>query len=84
VNYKDLLAKKKEEREHREQLIKENRQFEAKILKAQKAVGGHKKKSLSSIRRANISKGQVGDIKGHIGTFSNGVLKLKKHDIFKK
>jgi hypothetical protein len=25
----------------------------------------------------------VGDIKGHIGTFSNGILKLKKRDIFK-
>jgi hypothetical protein len=80
-----VLAKKKEERDHRELLIKENRQFEAKILKAQKAIGGgnKKKKSLNMIRKAKISKGHVGDIKGHIGTFSNGILKLKKRDIFK-
>jgi hypothetical protein len=77
------LAKKKEERDYKEQLIKENRQFEAKILKSQKSVG-HKKKSLSSLRKSKINKGHVGDIKGHIGSFSNGVLKLKKFDIFKK
>ncbi len=84
INYKDLLEKKREENEKREQLVKENRQFEAKVLKSQKTLGGHKKRSMSSIRKSKINRGHVGDIKGHIGSFSNGVLKLKKFDLKKK
>lgn len=76
------MNKKREEKELKEKLIKENRQFEAKVLDSQK--GGKKRKSLNSIKKAKISKGHVGDLKGHIGSFSNGVLKLKKRDIFGK
>jgi len=34
-------------------------------------------------KNANINKGDVGHIKGHIGSYSDGVLKLRKSDLKK-
>ena len=82
VNYKELIKEKNLEREKREQLLQENRQFEAKIL-ASKANKKHRTKYTNNDRKSKINRGQVGLIKGHIGSFSNGVLKLKKHDLKK-
>lgn len=35
------------------------------------------------MRKSKINKGHVGNIKGHIGSFSNGVLKINKRDLKK-
>ncbi len=78
------MEKKQKEKLERETLIKENRLFEAKITMAHSNLSFKKtKKSANSIRKTKISKGDVGLIKGHIGSFSNGVLKLKKNDLKK-
>jgi hypothetical protein len=81
MNYKELIELKKNEKLKHENLLKENRQFEAKVLMAHKNLSVKKKSSLNSQRKAKINKGNVGHIKGHIGSFSNGVLKLKKNDL---
>lgn len=65
----------------KEELIKENRLFEAKVLSSKSNVVTKKKTSMNSQRKAKINKGNVGNIKGHIGSFSNGVLKIKKQDL---
>lgn len=84
MNYKEMIAKKKKDTLEREKLIKENRQFEAKISMAHSNLSFKKtRKSANSIKKAKISKGDVGLIKGHIGSFNNGVLKLKKNDLKK-
>ena len=84
VNYKELLKRKQEEKTRREELLKENRSFEAKVL-AQKGVLTKKRKqqSASARRKSKINRGHVGQIKGQIGSFSNGVLKINKHQLKK-
>ena len=82
VNYKELLKKKQEEKRMREELLKENRSFEAKVL-AHKSTGVKKRKTASARRKSKINRGHVGKIKGQIGSFSNGVLKISKHDLKK-
>lgn len=42
-----------------------------------------KRQRMSDRRRANINRGRVGNIKGHIGSFNNGLLKLRKIDMKK-
>lgn len=84
MNYKELMEQKKADRLKHDELVKENRQFEAKIALAHCNLSLKKpKKSLNSIRKAKISKGDVGKIKGHIGSFNNGVLKINKMDLKK-
>ena len=85
INYKELVSKKNDEKLEREELIKENRLFEAKIAMSHKNFSIKKKNSRdkSNNRKSKISKGNVGLLKGHIGSFSNGVLKIKKNDIKK-
>ena len=78
MNYKEILKVKKEEKTNKEQLIKENRHFEAKITSSKLTM---KKKKPRTLRNAKVNKGDVGHIKGHIGSFNNGVLKLKKFDL---
>ena len=79
-----MLEKKKSEKLKQEVLVKEHRQFEAKIQTAHTNLSIKKpRKSLNSIRKTKISKGDVGLIKGHIGSFNNGVLKIKKNDLKK-
>ena len=34
-------------------------------------------------KKSNINKGNVGHLKGHIGSFSDGVLKLSKFELKK-
>lgn len=73
---------KKEERDKLEQLKSENRQFEAKVALAHSNLSSYKKKKPktgNSQRRAKINRGDVGHIKGHIGSFNNGVLKIKNN-----
>lgn len=77
---------KKEEKNKLDSLKKENKQFEAKIAMAHSNLSAYKKKKAkhpnsNSQRKAKISKGDVGLIKGHIGSFSNGVLKIKNNVI---
>lgn len=80
MNYKQLMEMKQNEKTNLEKLKNENRQFEAKIAIAQSNSSLYKKKKPktgNSQRRAKINRGDVGHIKGHIGSFNNGVLKIK-------
>lgn len=80
-----MLKAKKAEKEKHAELLKENRSFEAKVL-SQKSGASMKKRKTPSMnlqKKAKISRGHVGNIKGHIGSFSNGVLRIKKHDLKK-
>jgi hypothetical protein len=43
----------------------------------------NKKISANSRKKTKISKGRVGELKGHIGSFSDGVLKIRKHELKK-
>jgi hypothetical protein len=61
------------------EMLKENSKFNSKVSKTLKQ---QPKKSQNN-RKSKINKGNVGKINGHIGTFSNGVLKLKKSDLKK-
>ena len=84
MNYKELIELKKNEKQKHDSLLKENRLFEAKVSMAHSNLSFNKNKkktSANSQRKAKISKGDVGLIKGHIGSFNNGVLKLKKNDL---
>lgn len=74
------MEKKKQVKEEKEKLLSENRHFEAKISMAHKN-SSFKKKTNGNRRKSKINKGDVGAIKGHIGSFSNGVLKIKKSDL---
>jgi hypothetical protein len=79
------MRQKQEEKEKKNSLLKENRLFEAKIVSQKSSLVGDKKRRprLRDKQKSNINKGRVGNLKGHIGSFSNGVLKLKKHDLKK-
>lgn len=84
LNYKELIELKKNEKNEIETLKKENKQFEAKIAMSHSNLSAYKKKSAkhpnsNSQRKAKISRGDVGHIKGHIGSFNNGVLKIKNN-----
>lgn len=85
VNYKELINLKNQEKKEKENLIKENRLFEAKVAMSHKNFSIKKKNSRgkSSNLKSKINMGKVGAIKGHIGSFSNGVLKIKKNEIKK-
>jgi len=85
INYKELVNLKNKEKQEKEQLIKENRLFEAKVAMSHKNFSIKKKnpRGKSNNRKSKINMGQVGAIKGHIGSFSNGVLKIKKNEIKK-
>jgi len=79
---------KKSEKTKIESLKKENKQFEAKIAMSHSNLSLYKKKKAkhpnsNSQRKAKISRGDVGLIKGHIGSFQNGVLKIKNNLIKK-
>ena len=78
-----MVNAKREEKKQKEDLIKENRLFEAKVLSSKSNASTKTKKSMNSQRKAKINKGHVGNIKGHIGSFSNGVLKINKRDLKK-
>jgi hypothetical protein len=60
--------------------MKENFKFNSKISKTTTSTQQNKS---HNNRKSKINKGNVGKINGHIGTFSNGVLKLKKSDLKK-
>jgi hypothetical protein len=85
VNYKELINLKNQEKKEKENLIKENRLFEAKVAMSHKNFSIKKKNSRgkSNNLKSKINMGKVGAIKGHIGSFSNGVLKIKKNEIKK-
>jgi hypothetical protein len=85
VNYKELINLKNQEKLEKEQLLKENRLFEAKVAMSHKNFSIKKKNSRAkgNNRKSKINMGNVGVIKGHIGSFSNGVLKIKKNEIKK-
>jgi len=84
LNYKELLKLKQEEKLKKENALKENKLFDAKISSSKLNLLTRKKTvSASSRRKSKINKGHVGTIKGHIGSFSDGVLKIKKHDLKK-
>ena len=82
-NYKDLLKRKKEERERHEQLRKENRELELKLAVSSSSLSNPVNNWSKENKKARINKAKVGQIKGHIGSFSDGILKLKKFDLKK-
>jgi hypothetical protein len=78
------MKRKQEDKARHDQLVRENKQFELKLEKSNILRNGTKKRSNKGpTRKTKISKGDVGRLKGHIGSFSNGVLKLKSNDIKK-
>ena len=76
-----MRQKKKDEKEKQEQLKLENRELELKL--ATSSNNAFAKSSSKENKRSRINKGNVGHIKGHIGSFSDGILKLKKFDLKK-
>lgn len=84
LNYKELMQRKKEEKEKKTQLLKENKLFELKVEQARSSAFGTNKPKIGHLnKKSRINKGEVGRIKGHIGTYSNGMLKLSKYDLKK-
>lgn len=63
-------------------LKEENRELELKLA-ASSSKNSFNKSSSKENKRSRINKGKVGHIKGHIGSFSDGILKLKKIDLKK-
>ena len=80
-----MLQLKKEEKELKEKNLKENNLFASKITssKLTNLTRKNKKISANSRKKTKISKGRVGELKGHIGSFSDGVLKIRKHELKK-
>jgi hypothetical protein len=73
------LKRKKDEQNKKLELLKENFKFNSKVSK----TTSEQRKKVHNNRKSKINKGNVGKINGHIGTFSDGVLKLKKSDLKK-
>ncbi len=76
---------KKEEKE-----LKEKHRNENNLMASQTSISKltnlrkiDKKVSANSRKKAKISKGRVGELKGHIGSFSDGILKIRKHELKK-
>jgi hypothetical protein len=84
LNYKELMQHKKEEKERKAQLLKENKLFELKVEQARSSAFGSNKPKIGHLnKKSRINKGEVGKIKGHIGTYVDGMLKLSKNDMRK-
>lgn len=80
------MSLKNQEKQEKETIKNENRLFEQKVSVSKNYSSNKRNKRAKVNRKSRINKGEVGHIKGHIGSFSNGVLKLKKMDLkkFKK
>ena len=80
------MSLKNQEKQEKETIKNENRLFEQKVSVSKNYSSNKRNKRAKVNRKSRINKGEVGHIKWHIGSFSNGVLKLKKMDLkkFKK